>query len=128
MAQTAGDLAVRDRRRCDDYMAAGATLTGTADPGSVKSACRPGICRSHNHAGRNHAAHCLEHVPPRQVLKSKIFTQPQRVIDRRMDVTAGHRIADPEELELAFRVGFDRLRRALDDGLDVRLTAIARMR
>src|SRR5215469_5214723 len=58
----------------------------------------------------------------------EILAEPQRVIDRRMNIAAGYRIADAEELELALRVGLDRLRLALDDGAQIHLAAIARMR
>jgi len=44
-----------------------------------------------------------------------------------VDIAAGHRVADAEQLKAPLRVGFDRLRLALDDGPQIGLAAIARM-
>ena len=49
-----------------------------------------------------------------EYLKLKNRTQPQRVINRRMDIAARDRIADPEQLIGACGIGRDLLRLAGD--------------
>src|ERR1700720_2598316 len=46
--------------------------------------------------------------------ESKVFDQSERVVDRRMGVSRGHRVADAEELKSSVFVVNSRLRSARD--------------
>jgi hypothetical protein len=45
---------------------------------------------------------------------SKVFDQPERIVDRRMDVSRSHGVADAEQLESSVLVVESRLRPARD--------------
>lgn len=59
---------------------------------------------------------------------SKILAQSDRVQHRRVDIAAGHRIADPEQAIRTVRIAFQRLRMSGEQGVEIGLAAVDRVR
>ena len=59
---------------------------------------------------------------------SEVLTEPEGVVDRRVDVAAGDGVADAEQLEAARRVGVDLLRQPVDERVMIQLAEVDRRR
>ncbi len=60
-------------------------------------------------------------------MTSDVLDQPQRIVDGRVGIACRHRVADPEQLEAALRVGHDILGFAGDQIVLFHRAVIARM-